>query len=144
LYKTLKNSGFIIFNILNLCLFLIIAPLAFAAETTVPPATKAPTIPTISTLPGPQNVDATQINQYLKDQFLPNLAMTIIKFAIPLSVVFLIFGAIQFISGLGNTEKITLAKKTVTFALIGLVVSLLSYAIVQLVFYSGYTLTTIK
>lgn len=139
MYKALKQFGFFSFNILNICLFAVLIPSAFAQV----PATKAPKIPEISTLPGQKSATAEGTNQYLRDEFLPNLAMTIIKFAIPLSVIFLIFGSIQFIAAMGNTEKITLAKKTVTFALLGLIISLMSYAIVQLIFYSGYTITTI-
>jgi len=135
LYKALKQFGFFSFNILNLCFFVILIPAAFA---------EPPVIPTIPTLPGPQGEDLTTVNRYFKDEFLPSIAMTIIKLAIPLSVVFLIIGAIQFIMALGNTEKLSLAKKTISFSLLGLIISLLSYAIVQLIFYSGYQITTIQ
>ena len=140
MYKALKQFGFFSFNILNLCFLVILIPAAFAGAVKLKP----PVIPEISTLPGPQSVDLTKANKYISDDFLPSLAMTVIKLAIPLSVVFLIIGAIQFISALGNTEKLSLAKKTVSFSLLGLIISLLSYAIVQLIFYSGYQITTIQ
>lgn len=136
MFKAVKQFGFLSFNIINLCILFMTAPFAYATE--------APKIPQISTLPGPQNTDVSQVNVYLRNEFLPNLAMTVIKFAIPLSVVFLIFGAIQFIAGMGNTEKVSLAKKTVTFSLLGLVISLLSYAIVQIIFFGGFTITQIQ
>jgi hypothetical protein len=103
--------------------------------------TVAPTIPEISTLPGPKGTNVSEANQYLKEQFLPNIAMTVIKIAIPLAVVFLIFGAIQFLTSFGSDEKLSLAKKTLAFALAGLIISLLSYAIVQLIFFTGFKIT---
>jgi len=101
--------------------------------------TVVPTIPSISTLPAPyKNDSVTEIGHAMKDDFLPKIAMTVIKFAIPLSVLFIIIGAIQMLTAYGNDEKIGNAKSTIIFALLGLIISLLSYAIVQLVFYTGY------
>ena len=100
-------------------------------------ATTAPTIPQISTLPGPQG-SVKDANQYVREQFLPNMAMSVIRIAIPVSVVMLVFGAIRLLTAYGNDEKITLAKKTLTWSVVGLIISLLSYAIVQIVFYGGF------
>ncbi|MBU1445657.1 hypothetical protein KKD70_00120 [Patescibacteria group bacterium] len=101
--------------------------------------TTIPKIPNISTLPAPyKDSNVTEMGHAIKDEFLPKIAMTVIKFAIPLSVLFIVVGAMQFLTAYGNTEKIGNAKNTVLFAVIGLVISLLSYAIVQLVFYTGY------
>lgn len=101
--------------------------------------TDPPKIPNISTLPAPyKNESVTEMGLAMKNDFLPKIAMTIIKFAIPLSVLFIIIGAIQILTAYGNDEKTGNAKNTIIFALIGLIISLLSYAIVQLVFYTGY------
>ena len=49
------------------------------------------------------------------------------------SVVMLIFGGFRYIISAGDSKKITDAKNTILYAIIGLVISLLSYAIVHFV-----------
>jgi hypothetical protein len=56
-----------------------------------------------------------------------------IRIAIALSVVALIFGGYQYITAYGKAEKHGAAQKTITYAIIGLVVSLTAYAIVAIV-----------
>lgn len=46
------------------------------------------------------------------------------------AVFFLIFGGIQYVTSLGNQERMDGARKTITNALIGLVVVIFSFAIV--------------
>jgi hypothetical protein len=122
------------FNIICVNMML---PHEVLAQTTT--KTVIPNTPNISTLPAPyKNQSVTEAGLTMKNDFLPKIAMTIIKFAIPLSVLFIIIGAIQILTAYGNDEKTGNAKNTIIFALIGLIVSLLSYAIVQLVFYTGY------
>jgi len=117
-------------------------PASDGSGTTPPKITTPPPIPQISTLPGPQGTNVSQANIYLQQSFLPSIALTVIRIAIPLAVVFLIFGAVQLLTAYGSDEKISVAKKTLTWALVGLIISLLSYAIVQMIFYSGYEITT--
>lgn len=107
--------------------------------------TIAPQIPDISTLPGPNsNTKLEDTSDYLTSNLLPHIARTVTGLAITLSVIFLIFGAIQFLTAYGNEEKLGNAKKTVTFAIVGLFISLLSFAIVQLIFFTGFQVTQIK
>lgn len=116
-------------------------PVVFAQENT----TIAPTIPDIKTLPGPSSgMKLENTNQYLTSNLLPHVARTVTGLAITLSVIFMIFGAIQFLTAYGNEEKIGNAKKTIIFSVVGLVISLLSFAIVQLVFFTGFQVTQIK
>ncbi len=75
---------------------------------------------------------------------LPQIARTVTGLATTLSVIFIIFGSIQFLTAYGNEEKFGNAKKTVTFAVIGLGISLLSFAIVQIIFFTGFHVTEIK
>lgn len=51
-----------------------------------------------------------------------------------LSVVMLIWGGIRYTTSAGDAGKVTSAKNTILYALIGLVVAVLAYAIVQFVF----------
>lgn len=107
--------------------------------------TVAPTIPQIDTLPGPSSEQKLEDSgTYLTKLLLPNIARTITGLAITLSVLFIIFGAMQFLTAYGNDEKLSNAKKTITFALAGLVLSLLAFAIVQIIFFTGFEVTQIK
>lgn len=107
--------------------------------------TTAPKIPNISTLPGPNSgTKLEDTSTYLTTNLLPHIARTVTGLAITLSVIFIIFSSIQFLTAYGNEEKLGNAKKTVTFALVGLFLSLLSFAIVQIIFFTGFQVTQIK
>jgi hypothetical protein len=49
------------------------------------------------------------------------------------SVIMIIYGAIRFITSAGNPEKVKAAKNTIMYAVIGLAVALLAWAIVNFV-----------
>jgi hypothetical protein len=140
LFKKIKQLGFWIINAVLLLQVKTATVLAQDSNSGTT-ETKAPQIPKISTLPGPQEGDVGQVNKYLTSDLLPRIANTVVQIAITASVVFLIVGAIMFLTAYGNDEKLSNAKKTVIFALIGLFISLLSYAIVQLLFFTSYTIT---
>lgn len=116
------------------------AATGFAQET----APKPPAIPEISTLPGPSSGDVSQVGQYVRDNFLPRIAVTVIQLAIGSAVLFLIVGSIMMLTAYGSEDKLSTAKKTMVLALAGLGISLMAYVIVQLIFYSGYKITEIK
>ncbi|MBQ3274914.1 hypothetical protein IJH46_00635 [Candidatus Saccharibacteria bacterium] len=50
-----------------------------------------------------------------------------------LSVVMLIFGGLKYALSAGDSKKVTDAKNTILYALIGLIISILAYAIVNFV-----------
>lgn len=50
-----------------------------------------------------------------------------------LSVAYLIWGGIRYTTSAGDSNKVTAAKNTIMYAVIGLVVAILAYAIVNLV-----------
>jgi len=56
-----------------------------------------------------------------------------VKLAIVLSVIVLIFGGYQFITAYGDTAKHDIARKTITYASVGLVISLTAYAIIAII-----------
>jgi hypothetical protein len=56
-----------------------------------------------------------------------------IRIAIVLSVIVLIFGGYQFITAYGDTAKHDIARKTITYATVGLVISLTAYAIIAII-----------
>lgn len=50
-----------------------------------------------------------------------------------LSVIMLIWGGIRYTTSAGDSNKVTAAKSTVLYAIVGLVVAILAYAIVNMV-----------
>lgn len=50
-----------------------------------------------------------------------------------LAVVMIIFGGIQYTTSAGDTSKVTKAKNTILYGIVGLVISILAYAIVNFV-----------
>lgn len=132
MYKRLINKGFWIINAITL---VIIYPVSVFAQ-----ETEKPKIPDIKTLPRPNVENVGEVSTYLQRGFLPRIALTIVSIAIGVSVIMIIFGAIQMLTAYGDTEKYSNAKKTILFSILGLAIALLSYAIVQVIFYTAYNI----
>ena len=69
----------------------------------------------------------------LTQELLPGITRTVIAAAGALALLFVIIGGIQMLTAYGNDEKITQAKKTMTYALLGLLIAILSYAVVSII-----------
>lgn len=59
-----------------------------------------------------------------------NVALGVIGF---LAVVMIIFGGVQYTTSAGDAAKVTKAKNTIMYGIIGLVIALLAYAIVNFI-----------
>lgn len=109
----------------------LMAGTALAADTLT--LTKPPIVPTGKSsdlkIPGAGKEDA----RVLQGTVLPTFTNTVIGLAGGLALLFVIISGIQILTAYGNEEAVGKGKKTLTFALIGLVISLLSYAIVQII-----------
>lgn len=74
------------------------------------------------------------------------LALTIVNFFLTflglIAVVMIIYGGFLYVTAAGNQEKIESAKKIIMYAVIGIVVILLSFAIVNTVLTAGSGSTT--
>lgn len=55
----------------------------------------------------------------------------ILTSAAALAILFIVIGGIQYITSQGNEEKVSVAKKTLTYAIIGLVIIVFSLAILN-------------
>ncbi|MFC1750864.1 hypothetical protein ACFL2V_18890, partial [Pseudomonadota bacterium] len=64
---------------------------------------------------------------------LPTITQTVIAAAGGLAILFIIIGGVQLLTAYGSDEKVTNAKKTITFAIVGLLIAILSYAIVSII-----------
>ena len=75
------------------------------------------------------------VNENTADpQALVKQFVNIFLFAVgALSVIMLIWGGIRYTTSAGDSNKVTAAKNTVLYAIVGLVVAILAYAIVNMV-----------
>ena len=107
-------------------------------------AVNPPDVPQISTLVRPDTEKVSKVSPYLSTTFLPRVARTIVSFGIGAAVIGLILGSIGMLTAYGNDEKYSNAKKGVMFSIIGLIICLLAFAIVQLIFFTGFQAGQIK
>ena len=85
-------------------------------------------------LPGGGIAQAGDIkSSFIFSRLIPFLIKYAIRLAVALSVIALIIGGYQFIVSFGNSEKRQKAQKTITYALIGLVISITAYGIVTII-----------
>jgi hypothetical protein len=92
----------------------------------VPPGTEGLFIPNS----GSSNVAP---EEYFGGSFLPAITRNVIAGSGAVAILFLIIGGVEILTAYGNEEKITKGKKTITFAIVGLLIALLSYAIVTII-----------
>jgi|WetSurMetagenome_2_1015567.scaffolds.fasta_scaffold118474_2 hypothetical protein len=115
------------------------ASMAYVALAAIPAvfAQRPPIIPpgaeTSETLLIPKSPTGSAEETYFGGVFLPQLTTTIIAMAGVTAVLFIIIGGVQILTAYGNDEKIGKAKKTITYAIIGLLAAILSYAIVSII-----------
>jgi FtsH-binding integral membrane protein len=81
----------------------------------------------------PHSPANTVEENYIGGTLLPNVTTTIIAAAGAAAVLFIIIGGIQMLTAYGSDEKIGKAKKTITWAIVGLLIAILSYAIVSII-----------
>lgn len=88
-------------------------------------------------LPGTEEEIQKEIEEdatgWLQNTFLKNLIDNAIGWTAALAVLFLIIGGYQYLTAAGDEEKIKNAHKAITFSLVGLLLALLAFAIVQIV-----------
>jgi hypothetical protein len=117
--------------ILNLALLGIFSNLAYAQGGTV---TRPPIIPAQNQpIQLPHQTGDTNQDDYLINQFLPGVAATIISITGGLALVFAIFNGIMMIASGGDPEKFGKAKQGLIWALIGIIIAGLSFAIVAII-----------
>ena len=81
----------------------------------------------------PHASEEIKAGEYFQSVYLPEITRVVISIAGAMAFLFIIIGGIQILTAYGDEEKITTAKKTITYAIIGLLVALLSYAIVSII-----------
>lgn len=71
--------------------------------------------------------------QYLGGVFIPTATRMIIFGAGGIATLFIIIAGIEMLTAYGNDEKLGHAKKTIMYALAGLLICILAYAIVTII-----------
>jgi hypothetical protein len=100
---------------------------AYAAKPTIiPEGTK-------EALQIPKSPSGTEESLYFRGGYLPEMTKIVIQGAGVAAVLFIIIGGIQILTAYGNDEAIGKAKKTIEYAIIGLLIAILSYAIVSII-----------
>lgn len=84
---------------------------------------------------GVDNAKGDGVNETVGDpQDLVKTIVNLFLYAVGiLSVIMLIWGGIRYTTSAGDSNKVTAAKNTVLYAIVGLVVAILAWAIVNLV-----------
>lgn len=119
---------------LTLTLLLSGALSTMAEETAAETVRSIPTIPKPALLPGPkENATQAEVQNYLSNQAIPDFINGFMASIAGLALIVLVWSGIRFISAGGEEEGITNAKKTATYAVVGLVVAILSYAIISII-----------
>lgn len=82
-------------------------------------------------------LEATNVNNnFTASDFMTvavNIANFLIAFITLLGIIFIVWGAIQYVTSGGNEEAVGRAKNTIVYALIGLFIAAMSYALEDLV-----------
>jgi|GEM_PF-5625024 len=95
-----------------------------------------PNVPNGAILPGPGN-SALGLS-YVRDVFLPNLTNWVVSLVLAGSVVVVVAAGIMFTIANGNQEMTDKARETVIWGVIGMVITVLAYAIVRIVITINY------
>jgi len=115
-----------------LAAFILIAVSAFALIPVSPVGAVGALDDVCSTNPGESAVCANKDDT--SDSFVANLVNTLLYIVGAVSVLAIIIGGIFYAISGGSSSNVTKAKNTIIYAVIGLVVSFLAYAIVNWVF----------
>lgn len=84
-------------------------------------------------IPNSANVKNSPEEQYFRGYVLPAITRTVIALSGALAFVFMIIGGIQILTAYGNEERVSAGRKTMMFAIIGLVIAMLAFAVVQII-----------
>lgn len=85
-------------------------------------------------LPGGQILEAENIKtSFVFSKLIPFLITYAIRLAVALSVIAIIIGGYQYMTAYGNEEKHKAAQKTITYAVIGLIIAIMAYGLVKII-----------
>ena len=89
-------------------------------------------------LPGPSRDEDGSF--YVEQKFIPKFVNGVLIFLISLSILMVIVGGLMFLFSSGDSDLTTRAKTTIIWAIVGVILTLLAYAIVQFIIGIDFTL----
>ena len=84
-------------------------------------------------LPGGQIIEGDIKASIIFSKIIPFVIKWTIGLAIALAVIALIIGGYQYLTAYGDTEKMKNAQKTIAYAVIGLILAIAAFGIVQII-----------
>lgn len=90
-------------------------------------------------LPGGQVFQADIKTSFFFSRLIPFVIKYTIRLAVAFAVIAIIVGGYQFMTAYGNEEKRTAAKKTITYAIIGLILAITAFGIVKIITTISFT-----
>ncbi len=85
-------------------------------------------------LPGPSKEDLKAgASRILTASVLPKLTVYLIGIVAGVSVLFLVISGVRFATAYGNEENVEKAKNQAVFAVVGIIIALLAYTVVQII-----------
>ena len=132
----MKTTLIILISTVLLCLFIPVVNTSYAASGGFDPLDwQEPTIPKPDLLPGPESDQRVyeKSKTYFTSNLLPTLTKGIVASAGGFAFIILIIGGIRYLTAYGNEEQQTAARNTIMWAIIGLIIAILSYAIVSII-----------
>ena len=84
-------------------------------------------------LPGPKNDDSKNYKDHVTDVAMSALTKAFLGIVGGLAIIFIIIGGIQYLGAMGNEDVSGKAKKTIMWAIGGLLIAIFSYAIVNII-----------
>ena len=125
--KKIKNIGLILLVFgLMVCLMPINFTIEKASAETIPPEIIH------GDLPWPDSTATSLDEEYFLHTMLPNLIKWFLGFLASAAMVVIMIGGYMFLTSFGG-EQTDRAKKTITYAIIGLLAVILSYSIVSII-----------
>ncbi len=82
-------------------------------------------------LPGPKEGESG--SDYVKNKFIPKYINGMLIFMISMSILMIIVGGLMFIFSSGDSDMTSRAKTTITWAIVGVILTILSYSIVRFI-----------
>lgn len=81
----------------------------------------------------PENIPGKDKGPEAADVVVEDIIQVVLFVAGALAVIMLVYGGIQYIMSAGNSSKIEQAKKTIIYSVVGIIVVIISWAVVAFV-----------
>lgn len=82
---------------------------------------------------GAQSLTGDIEGSFIFSRLIPFVITYTIRLAVALAVVALIFGGYQYMTAYGDEEKYKVAQKTITYAVIGLIIAITAFGAVKII-----------